>query len=90
MKSVSRPCVKGSQTVLNGPTSFNKGLATSLPLNNGHIGGKAVIHCREVVPILEVGWPATPLNPEVVNEFLIQRGVACKHLNRQSRTDTLN
>ena len=37
------------------------------PLNNRHIGGKAIVRCREDVPILEVGWPATPLNPEVVN-----------------------
>ena len=61
---------------------------TVKPLNNGRIGGKAIVHCREVVPISEVGWPATPLNPEVVN--LIQRGVASEQLNQQSRADTLN
>ena len=41
-------------------------MCTVKPLNSGHIGGKAFVRCREVVPILEVGWPATPLNPEVV------------------------
>ena len=39
------------------------------PLNSRHIGGKAIVHCREVVPISEVGWPAMLLNPMVVDVF---------------------
>ena len=62
---------------------------TVKPLNSGHIGGEAIVRCREIVPISEVGWPATPLNPEVVNGLLIQRGVACEKLNQQIRADTL-
>jgi hypothetical protein len=40
---------------------------TVKPLNNKHIGGKAVVCCREVVPISEVGRAAMPLNSEVAN-----------------------
>ena len=29
-------------------------MCTVKPLNNGHIGGRALIHCREVVPISKV------------------------------------
>ena len=35
------------------------------PLNSGHIGGRTLVRCREVVPISEIDWLATPPNLEL-------------------------
>ena len=46
MKAVSRPCVKGSQTVLKGSTPFKKGLATS-PLLAIEIDGAPIVELEQ-------------------------------------------
>ena len=35
-------------------TAASSKLCTVKPLNSGHIGGRTLVHCREVVPISEV------------------------------------
>ena len=40
-------------------------LSTVKCLNNGYIGGRDLVVCWEVVPILEVDLSATPINPKV-------------------------
>ena len=52
------------------------------PLNSGHIGGRTLVHGREVDLILEIDYLATP---QIINSLIgfIQRGVAYKKLNQQ-------
>ena len=55
---------------------------TVKPLNSGHIGGRTLVGCREVVPISEVDLLATPPIQSSIIGFNT-RGVAYKTLNQQ-------